>query len=340
MSQQLDRSKPLWEIWVVEGLSDGRFALISKTHHCVVDGVSGADIMSVVLDLGPEGAEPEEVAIKAWRPLPEPTSDQLLIDAIRERVTSPGEVVRTLQSAAGDPGGLPNRLIGTLKALSEFVGSGFAAPTSSLNRSIGPHRRFETVLADLDQIKAIKNHYGGTVNDVVLSVVSGGLRRLLKARGESVDEIELRAMVPVSVRRMAAEEPSATRWQRCGPRSGLRARSRRETAVVHERDEGPQGLRASRGRGDPDLHRRVGSADDRRPGLAPGSAAAGVQPRRHERARPPARPLLPGSRDAGGVPGRSAHPTTRASGSRFSPTTGRSASVCSATTTRRPTSRF
>ncbi len=200
MSQQLDRSKPLWEIWIVEGLSEGRFALISKTHHCVVDGVSGADIMSVVLDLAPEGSEPEEVEYKQWRPLPEPTPDQLLVDAIRERVTSPGELVRSLQSAANDPGGLPNRLMETMKALSEFVGGGFAAPSSSLNQAIGPHRRFETVLADLDQIKAIKNHYGGTVNDVVLSVVAGGLRRLLKARGESVDEIELRAMVPVSVR--------------------------------------------------------------------------------------------------------------------------------------------
>src|SRR5688572_9826746 len=92
MSQQLDRSKPLWEMWFAEGLAGGRFALVSKTHHCLVDGVSGADIMSVILDLGPE---PEEVEQEAWRPEPEPTPDGLLVEALKERLTSPGEAVRT-----------------------------------------------------------------------------------------------------------------------------------------------------------------------------------------------------------------------------------------------------
>ena len=197
MSQQLDRAKPLWEIWIAEGLAGGRFAMISKTHHCLVDGVSGADIMSVILDLT---REPQYVEPKPWRPPPEPTADQLMVEALRERLTSPAEALRTLQSTVSDPGKLPNRIGEALKALGSFIGGSFAAPQSSLNQVIGPHRRFETVLADLDQIKTIKNHFGGTVNDVVLAVVAGGLRRLLNGRGENVDQLELRAMVPVSVR--------------------------------------------------------------------------------------------------------------------------------------------
>ena len=198
MSQQLDRTKPLWEIWFAEGLTNDRFALISKTHHCLVDGVSGADIMSVILDLGPE---PQQVEPKPWRPDPEPTADQLLLDALRERLTSPAEIVRTLQSSVIDPGKIPNRLIESVRALASFVGGSLDfAPTSSLNQPIGPHRRFETVLVELAEIKRIKNALGGTVNDVVLAAVSGGLRRLMKARGERVDDLELRAMVPVSVR--------------------------------------------------------------------------------------------------------------------------------------------
>ena len=198
MSQQLDRTKPLWEIWVAEGLAGNRFAMISKTHHCLVDGVSGADIMTVILDLMPE---PQVVEKKQWRPEPEPTGDQLLIDAVKERITSPREIIRSLQSAAIDPRGIPGKVMENVKALGEFVGGSLDfAPPSSLNRQIGPHRRFETVLTDLSDIKAIKNHFGGTVNDVVVTVVTGGLRELLKSRGERVDHIDLRAMIPVSVR--------------------------------------------------------------------------------------------------------------------------------------------
>ena len=198
MSQQLDRTKPLWEIWFAEGLSDDRFALISKTHHCLVDGVSGADIMSVILDLGPE---PPEIEVEEWRPAVEPTPDRLLVDAVKERLTSPAEVVRTVQSAVMDPAKLPQRVAQSVKAIGAFVGGTLDfAPTSSLNQAIGPHRRFETVLVDLDDVKRVKNTLGGTVNDVVLAVVSGGLRRLLLSRGEKVDNTELRAMIPVSVR--------------------------------------------------------------------------------------------------------------------------------------------
>lgn len=202
MSQQLDRTKPLWEIWFAEGLSDDRFALISKTHHCLVDGVSGADIMSVLLDVSPEAPH---IEVEKWRPSVEPTPDQLLVSALKERLTSPAEVVRTVQSAVMDPAKLPQRVASSLKAIGAFVGGTLDfAPTSSLNQTIGPHRRFETILVELDDVKRVKNALGGTVNDVVLAIVSGGLRRLLLSRGERVDDVELRAMIPVSVRADAA----------------------------------------------------------------------------------------------------------------------------------------
>jgi diacylglycerol O-acyltransferase len=213
MSQQLDRSKPLWEIWFAEGLAGDRFAFISKTHHCLIDGISGVDVMSVVLDLS---KEPQPTEREPWTPLPEPTPDQLLFDAVRERLTSPTETIKSLQGAVMDPGSLSGRIVDAARALGAFVGSSFAAPASSLNQAIGPHRRFETVLADLDEFKRIKNAFGATVNDVVLTVVSGGLRALLENRGEAVDELELRSMVPVSVRadheRGALGNRVATMW--------------------------------------------------------------------------------------------------------------------------------
>ena len=198
MSQRLDRSKPMWEIWFAEGLTNDRFALISKTHHALVDGVSGADLMTVILDLSPEG---QDIEPEHWVPDPEPTADQLLTDAVRERITSPGEIVRIAQSTAMNPRTVPNRFVEAARALGSFVGGTLDfAPESTINQPIGPHRRFETVLTDLEDVKHIKNQLGGTVNDVVLSSVAGGLRHLLKSRGERTDDLQLRAMVPVSVR--------------------------------------------------------------------------------------------------------------------------------------------
>jgi diacylglycerol O-acyltransferase / wax synthase len=213
MSQQLDRAKPLWEFWFAEGLTGDRFALISKTHHCLIDGVAGVDLMSVILDPGPE---PPEIQLEPWHPRPEPTGDHLLMDALRERLTSPAEIARTVQSATMDPRNLPAKVVDSARALSTFVSGSFSAPASSLNQAIGPHRRFEMVLLDLDDFKHVKNSLGGTVNDVVLTAVAGGLRLLLKARGEPVDDTELRAMIPVSVRaddqRGALGNRVATMW--------------------------------------------------------------------------------------------------------------------------------
>jgi diacylglycerol O-acyltransferase / wax synthase len=199
-SQRLDRDKPLWEIWLVEGLDRDRFALLSKTHHALVDGVSGADIMTVLFETEPEpGPAPE--ARDNWQPRPMPTQTQLLAEALLERATEPREIVRSLRAAVRGPRQFAGGILeaaGGLTALAR--GTVRPAPASPYNGEIGPHRRFTWVRVTLADVKAIKNSLGGTVNDVVLATVTGALRRHLHSRGVSTQELTLRAMVPVSVR--------------------------------------------------------------------------------------------------------------------------------------------
>jgi diacylglycerol O-acyltransferase len=198
-SQALDRSRPLWELWLVEGLADDRFALLSKTHHALVDGISGVDIVTVLFDTSPD---PAGVAPERERPLrPLPSDAQLLADALRERVTAPAEIARSVRAALRGPRQLAARLGGAVCGLTAVAAAGLhSAPPSPLNVRIGPHRRFTWVRSDLQEFKAVKNALGGTVNDVVLTAVSGALGRYLRGRGESIDHMVLRAMVPVSVR--------------------------------------------------------------------------------------------------------------------------------------------
>jgi WS/DGAT/MGAT family acyltransferase len=217
-AQQLDRTKPLWEIWLVEGLGrdaagtpetngEGqlddvppRFALLSKTHHALVDGVAGVDITAVLYDTA---ANPETPPGKgsSWVPRPEPTSMQLLGDALIERAVQPTEIVRSARSAFRAPRRLVSKGIDSLAAVGALARTGLGAPPTPLNVEIGPHRRFDWVRTDLNEIKEIKNALGGTVNDVVVAVVTGALREFLKQRGEQVDALTMKAMVPVSVRR-------------------------------------------------------------------------------------------------------------------------------------------
>lgn len=197
LSQRLDRDKPLWELWCVEGLEEGRFALVSKTHHCMIDGISGVDIATVLLDrtriTGPQAATP------LWRPRPAPTGRELLLDSLRHQLTHPLEVVRdALTGSAQARRQLGEIVLGALPML-KLAGMG-RAPASSLNQPIGPHRRFETVRLDLGRVRRVKAALGGTVNDVILAVVAGALRSLLQQRGEPPVG-SLRALVPVSVRR-------------------------------------------------------------------------------------------------------------------------------------------
>ena len=205
-SQQLDRSKPLWEIWLAEGLKGDRFAVIGKTHHALVDGVSGIDITAVLFDTAPEpvGSAPSG---PEWLPRPEPSGPKLLADAWVQRFTSPAEIVRGMRAVLRGPRRVASQLLEGIGSTGKFVGAGLSAPKTPLNVDIGPHRRFAWVTADLDELKRIKNELGGTVNDVVLAVVTGALGRYMRARGFDTQDLELRAMVPVSVR--ADEEHGA-----------------------------------------------------------------------------------------------------------------------------------
>lgn len=199
-SQQLDRGKPLWELWLVDGLEDDRFAILSKTHHALVDGISGVDLVSVLFDLEPEPDAPAPPA-KQWAPRPTPSGTQLLGEALRERASIPSEVVRSVRAALRAPLRLASGAREALGGVGAMALAGLdPAPRSPYNEDIGPHRRFTWVRTWLGDVKAIKNELGGTVNDVVLAMVSGALARHLKRRGEDTSEVELKAMVPVSVR--------------------------------------------------------------------------------------------------------------------------------------------
>jgi len=200
-AQELDRSKPLWEIWLVDRLKGDRFALIAKTHHCLVDGVSGVDITTVLFDTAEDPA-PTPGPEHPWMPQPMPSDAQLLADALLERATVPGEFARGARSVLRGPRRAAEKAGGMLVNLGAFTFAGVnGAPESPLNVDIGPHRRFTWVESDLSRFKAIKNGLGGTVNDVVLTAVSLALGRFLREqRGFDTAGVELRAMVPVSVR--------------------------------------------------------------------------------------------------------------------------------------------
>src|SRR3954452_9898816 len=199
-SQQLDRERPLWEMWMVEGLADGGFALLSKTHHAMIDGISGVDIAQVMFDLSPVPAETEHPEA-AWQPARPPSSAEVLaaggLGMLRTGVrgaTLAAGVVREPRSAL-----LAAR--DAAEGLGEIVWAGLnPAPETPLNVDIGPHRRYAIVRTRLDDFKLVKNAFGGTVNDVVLAVVTGALRDWLRSRGVRTEGVELRALVPMSIR--------------------------------------------------------------------------------------------------------------------------------------------
>jgi diacylglycerol O-acyltransferase len=198
-SQQLDRTKPLWELWLVQGLTRKRFALVTKTHHALVDGVSGVDIATVLFDLKPV-PEPAD-ADHDWVPDPEPSSATLLAKDAEGLLRTPIRVLRRLEQAVEHPGAAVQQLGEAAEGVGE-IGWAFvnAAPKVPLNVEIGSHRRYAWVRSDLAQFKKVKDALGGTVNDVVLAVVAGALRSWLHGRGIRTEGLELRAQVPVSIR--------------------------------------------------------------------------------------------------------------------------------------------
>jgi WS/DGAT/MGAT family acyltransferase len=199
-SQPLDRTKPLWENWLVEGLTGDRFALISKTHHALVDGVSGVDLATVLFDLQREPAPPPE-DLEPWRPHPEPTGAEMVLAGVRGIVTTGAGLVARAVGAASRPGTSISIMRDAAEGLGELVWAGLnPAPETPLNVPIGPHRRYAIVRQELAQYKEVKDALGGTVNDVVLTVVAGALARWLRSRGVRTEGLEMRALVPVSVR--------------------------------------------------------------------------------------------------------------------------------------------
>ncbi|MGH3578106.1 MAG: WS/DGAT/MGAT family O-acyltransferase, partial [Mycobacterium sp.] len=196
MSQALDRAKPLWEIWVVQGLEDGHWAVLAKTHHAMVDGVSGTDLLALIMDLSPEPVTPLPLE---WVPEPAPSGLRLVSQASLELLSSPYEQVQAVRSAAAVPRQAVGQLREVLKGLSAMTGLVRRPPASSLNGPIGPHIRYAWASTTVADIKAIRKELGGTFNDVVLAAITNGFRELLAARGESVDRV-VRSLVPVSVR--------------------------------------------------------------------------------------------------------------------------------------------
>lgn len=198
MSQMLDRTKPLWEMWVVEGLEDGHWALISKVHHAMVDGVSGTDLLAVMLDASPE---PQRPPVTDWQPAAPASNLRLVTSAVAERAVSPYEIVRGARRIVRAPRQFATEVAETARGLTSMAGVAVPTAATSLNGPIGPHRRYSWARGSVSEVKGVRTALGGTLNDVVLAAVSQGFRELLQSRGEEVDGRTVRSLVPVSVRR-------------------------------------------------------------------------------------------------------------------------------------------
>ena len=199
-SQRLDRHKPLWEIWLVQNLSGNRFAVVAKTHHALVDGISGVDITTVLFDTAREPAPVGPPSPWSAKPLPGPA--KLLGEALLERSTVPNEMVRGARALLRAPRKAVSQVREGLVNVgaTTLAGVRSPAPPSPFNVDIGPHRRYTFIDADLARFKAIKDSLGGTLNDAVLTSVTLALGRYLRREGVDTDGLVLKAMVPVSVR--------------------------------------------------------------------------------------------------------------------------------------------
>ncbi len=199
LAQHLDRQKPLWEIWIVEGLADhDHFLMISKIHHCMVDGMSSVDLLNVLLK--PEPAE-SFVPAPRWMPRAAPTRWELATEALLRYAQLPLDIGRSVPQLLREVSDAQSDIRVRLNALRETLASGFGAVSDTpLNQRIGPHRRFDWLGMDLNAVKAVKNRLGGTLNDIVLTTVAGAVRRFLQRRNIDVAHLDFRVMAPVSMR--------------------------------------------------------------------------------------------------------------------------------------------
>ncbi|MDJ0496808.1 MAG: wax ester/triacylglycerol synthase family O-acyltransferase [Acidimicrobiia bacterium] len=200
MSQQLDRTRPLWELNVVEGLEGDRFAIVSKIHHCMIDGIAGVDLMAVLLNLAPNDEIEDPVQFVPRRV---PADSELLVRETARRTSRALGAVRSVRQLGEDTRGLLYDGAQRARAAGYSLASGWLTKASStpLNGRIGSSRLFGTMTTPLSKVKEVKASAGGSVNDVVLATVAGGVRRFLaETRGFDVTDLDFRAMAPVSVR--------------------------------------------------------------------------------------------------------------------------------------------
>jgi len=201
MQQHLDRERPLWEMWVVEGLEGDRFAIISKVHHCMIDGVSGVDLLRILMAPTPHQEIPEP---PMFVPRPAPSGVELLTDELWRRLSLPLKAVGDVGQFLSEARDTRQALISRLRSVSSMLGRTLrSASETPLNRPIGPHRRFDWFTMDLGDLKRLRRKLGGSLNDVVLTVVTGAVRRFLDDRQCDPAELTFRVMAPVSVRSKA-----------------------------------------------------------------------------------------------------------------------------------------
>lgn len=208
MSRPLDHNRPLWEVYLVEGLARNRFALVTKTHHAMIDGIGAIEIGQVILDVSPN--QPPE-ADPLWMPRPQPGGVRLVADAVSEAVRQPREIVENVRAAAGDVAATMQKVLGAASGVASALRTAARpAPSGPLNVPITAERRFAVARTSLADLKKVRAAHGGTVNNVVLAVVAGALRSWLMSRGEVVTSgTTVRAMAPLSVRDDATTNTTA-----------------------------------------------------------------------------------------------------------------------------------
>jgi WS/DGAT/MGAT family acyltransferase len=212
LSRPLDRSRPLWEMYLVEGLADGRIALVTKTHQALVDGVGAIEIGEVLFDDGPDDSDLDQGLSSAWLPRRGPSTARLVTDAVGDVVGGPSVLVDTVRHEIADLSRTVGRLgaaAGGALRMARTVAR--TAPSSPLNVDIGQARRFATTAAPLEDFRSLRQHYDTNIHDVVLATVTGGLRAWLQMRGEPVTgRSTVRALVPVSINEHGEETSLAT----------------------------------------------------------------------------------------------------------------------------------
>lgn len=234
LERPLDRRKPLWEIWVIEGLSGKRFALFMKVHHCMVDGIAGVGLLSAMFEMSP-ASQIEDAA--PWTPRPRPSPRDLLGGELRRRRAMAQAALRQLPQALADPARAAAGLRRRARAFWELVRTGTeGCAATALNREIGPHRRIEWVTFDLDEVKSVKNRLGGTINDVVLATVTGAVRGFLERRGDRVSGT-FRVGVPVNIRTSARPGMGNHIWAWIVPLPIEVREPRRRLQILHAETE-------------------------------------------------------------------------------------------------------